>query len=145
MTRRKKAEHPSPAPVRPPKRYLWDCLDKRYYDPPPPDVRRPSKPSLPQWRREQSTSEHLADVKAYEATCATYEQEKAAYDAAMEAHNEVVSQREAEFKEDLFDYLDIKDNPKRNLLFSIAWEGKHSYGRNDVVSFAGDLVPLIKE
>lgn len=46
MTRRKKTETTIPAPVESPKRYLWDCLDKRYYDPPPPDVRRPRPATL---------------------------------------------------------------------------------------------------
>ena len=47
------------------------------------------------------------------------------------------------FKKDLFNELGIADNPKKDLLFSKAWEISHSYGYNEVFSTAEDLVELI--
>jgi len=48
------------------------------------------------------------------------------------------------FKSDLFDDLDISDNPKREDLFSIAWDYGHSSGYSEVYGYALDLVRLIK-
>lgn len=48
-----------------------------------------------------------------------------------------------QFKQDLFNDLGIEDNPKRELLFSKAWERGHSAGYHEVYSVAQDLVDLI--
>ena len=45
------------------------------------------------------------------------------------------------FKQDLFNDLGIADNPKREKLFSIAWENGHGY--SEVYNEAIDLVDLI--
>lgn len=49
-----------------------------------------------------------------------------------------------EFKKDLFDELEISDNPKAEVLFSKAWEYGHSAGFEEVYNYACDLVELIK-
>lgn len=49
-----------------------------------------------------------------------------------------------EFKQDLFEELEITDNPKRDLLFEKAWDRGHSYGFYEVYNTALDLVELIK-
>ena len=49
-----------------------------------------------------------------------------------------------EFKKDLFEELDIVDNPKNELLFSKAWEHGHSAGFHEVYVYACYLVDLIK-
>ena len=49
------------------------------------------------------------------------------------------------FKEDLFVELGIENNPKRDKLFSLAWEMGHSCGFNEVYLVAEDLVELIRE
>lgn len=54
------------------------------------------------------------------------------------------SRLDAEFKSDLFEDLGITDNPKRELLFRLAWGMGHSHGYSDVYSIACDLVELIR-
>ena len=49
-----------------------------------------------------------------------------------------------EFKSDLFEDLGITDNPKREKLFSLAWEIGRSTGYSDVYSVACGLVELIR-
>lgn len=48
-----------------------------------------------------------------------------------------------EFKRDLFEALDIEDNPKRELLYEKAWEMGHAYGLAEVYCKACDIVDLI--
>lgn len=48
-----------------------------------------------------------------------------------------------QFKQDLFDYCGVSDNPKRELLFSKAWESGHSSGYNEVAIIFDDMVELI--
>lgn len=47
------------------------------------------------------------------------------------------------FKQHLFDELGISDNPKREKLFSKAWEMGHSSGLSEVYSVAEEIVELI--
>lgn len=51
---------------------------------------------------------------------------------------------ERQFKKDLLEELGVTDNPKANLLFEKAWELGHSHGLTEVVSYAHDLVDLIR-
>ena len=48
-----------------------------------------------------------------------------------------------EFKKDLFKELGIKQNPKREMLFNLAWEYGHSGGWEEVYNYASDMVGLI--
>jgi len=48
------------------------------------------------------------------------------------------------FKNDLFKYYGVENNPKKDLLFSKAWEFGHSSGYNEVAIYFGDLVELIR-
>lgn len=57
---------------------------------------------------------------------------------------EHASELHAQFKQELFEELGIADNPKRELLFSRAWEQGHSAGYDEVYTCACDLVELIK-
>lgn len=50
-----------------------------------------------------------------------------------------------EFENDLYEDLDIVDNPKRKKLFNKAWEMGHAYGFGEVYNMACDLVELIKD
>ena len=49
-----------------------------------------------------------------------------------------------QFKKELFDELGISDNPKREMLFSKAWEQGHGCGYAEVYNYARDLVDLIQ-
>jgi hypothetical protein len=50
-----------------------------------------------------------------------------------------------QFKQDLFEDLGIEANPKRDKLFSIAWDMGHSAGYQEVYGYACDLVELIED
>ncbi|AGS80939.1 hypothetical protein [Caulobacter phage Cr30] len=47
------------------------------------------------------------------------------------------------FKQDLEEEFDVQNNPKKDLLFSKAWEQGHAYGFNEVYNHYIDLVDLI--
>ena len=48
------------------------------------------------------------------------------------------------FKHDLFEEYGVKDNPKRDKLFNLAWEEGHSSGYYEVENYFSELVDLIK-
>jgi len=49
------------------------------------------------------------------------------------------------FAEDLHDEFGVSDNPKRDVLFSIAWDKGHSDGYSEVYAQYAELVPLIED
>ena len=50
----------------------------------------------------------------------------------------------AMFKQDLFEDLAIETNPRREKLFSHAWDAGHAYGFSEVYNTACRLVELIE-
>lgn len=69
----------------------------------------------------------------------------AAFNAAKVAYSLETARLERQFKEDLFIELNIVGNPKADKLYSIAWQHGHSSGYAEVLSYAWDLVDLIKD
>lgn len=49
-----------------------------------------------------------------------------------------------QFKQDLFDAYEIADHPKREKLWSLAWDMGHSSGYTEVLTYFDELVELIK-
>ena len=49
----------------------------------------------------------------------------------------------AQFKKDLFEELEIENNPRREKLFEIAWSHGHGSGYSDVYYLACELADLI--
>ena len=49
-----------------------------------------------------------------------------------------------DFKNDLFLVLGVSQNPKRELMYKLAWDYGHSSGYQEVYNYALDLVELIK-
>lgn len=68
------------------------------------------------------------------------EQAKEIHEALIDDANSA----EQQFKEDLFEELEIQDNPKRELLYQKAYEMGHSYGFSEIYCYACELVELIK-
>lgn len=70
------------------------------------------------------------------------------YERELNEYKERLSKHQAElhrqFKKELFDELGISDNPKREMLFSKAWEQGHGCGYAEVYNYACDLVDLIQ-
>lgn len=66
---------------------------------------------------------------------------------AKELHEALIddaNRAEKKFKNDLFEELEIQDNPKRELLYQKAYELGHSYGCSEVFYYAKELAELIK-
>lgn len=63
---------------------------------------------------------------------------------AWQDYQNETAQRLKEFEEDLAEHLGIRDNPKRDLLFSKAWERGHAHGFSEVLGCAEDLVEIIE-
>lgn len=49
-----------------------------------------------------------------------------------------------EFVKDLYEHLEIQDHPKKEILFNKAWGLGHAYGYAEILTYAEDLVELIK-
>lgn len=70
---------------------------------------------------------------------ATPSKDRGVWEAYLKEEQQIMSQ----FKQDLFIELDIENNPKREKLFSIAWDYAHSSGYSEVFNCAEELVDLI--
>lgn len=66
------------------------------------------------------------------------------YKAGRAAYRVETARLEAWFKNDFFAELGIEANPKKDLLFSKAWDMGHSAGYAEVMSCGYELVDLIK-
>jgi hypothetical protein len=51
---------------------------------------------------------------------------------------------EALFREDLFKYHDVENNPKRDLCYRISYSRGHAYGMHEIAGVFEELVDLIK-
>lgn len=71
--------------------------------------------------------------------------DREAYRAATQAYGAETARLTEQFKQDLFVELGIVGNPKADKLYSIAWAHGHSAGFSEVLSYAWDLVDLIKD
>ena len=84
------------------------------------------------------------EVKAYAARLEEYESGKAAREEIVKLWYAKSAVIEVEFKQALFKELGIEDNPKKDKLYSLAWESGHSGGFNDIFYHAAVMVALIK-
>lgn len=72
-------------------------------------------------------------------------EDKVGYKAALQAYGHETGRLEAQFKQDMFVELGIVGHPKADRLYSIAWEQGHSAGYSEILSYAWDMVDLIKD
>ena len=68
----------------------------------------------------------------------------ARYKVALDAYRAAEQAVNDKFKNDLFKDLGIEDNPRRDKLYSKAWELGHSSGLQEIYNVACDLVELIE-
>jgi hypothetical protein len=87
----------------------------------------------------------IDEKKILHAMKKVVEKDDAAFLAAIKPYKDEKSKLYDEFKADLFADLGIETNPKKEKLFSKAWEDGHSSGYGEVYSCALDLVDLIKD
>jgi len=124
---------------------IYVNIEAGYYSPKFDELRKPTKPTIPQWRPQQTKAEHLADIDAYETALARYEGLRQTYAIEMLRRDKITSERHAEFERDLLDNFGITDHPKADRLFALAWQRGHSSGYGEVLSEAEDLVDLIRD
>lgn len=66
------------------------------------------------------------------------------YYKALETYSWETHRKIVEFKNELFVFLDIVNNPRREVFFSKCWEFGHAEGYDKVVYWAKVLVSIIK-
>jgi len=74
------------------------------------------------------------------------ERAKSIYNVKMEDYNKIYprwTEREQEFKNDMFEYFGVSDNPNADKAYSIAYERGHSDGFSEIYGNFSDLVDLI--
>jgi hypothetical protein len=100
----------------------------------------PQKPTKPRLDHATVTStsakEHAEHLAEFERLLTQYRADKEAYDKDCEACL-------AAFKHDLFADLGLKDHPKAEKLYQIAWDRGHSSGLENVYCEASELAALI--
>jgi phosphomannomutase len=96
------------------------------------------KPYLPIRHSSSNVMEYALALKNYELAMAEYNNERDIY------HKKDVDLYK-KFMQDMFNELGIADNPKRDRLFSIAWDLGHSAGYSEVYNYASELVDLIRD
>ena len=74
-----------------------------------------------------------------------FESAEAGYREAVNAYNAENVRLHELFKQHMYEYHDVEENPKREKAFSLAWEYGHSSGHSEVASHFEDLVELIVE
>ena len=70
--------------------------------------------------------------------------DKEGYRKTKDAYKKEKRRLYLEFTEDIAREFGVQDNPKRDLLFSKAWELGHSAGYSEVYGYYEDLVDLIR-
>lgn len=66
-----------------------------------------------------------------------------AYKAHKIQYAEEVHKLQEEFINDLFEYYEVKDNPKREAAYALAYEYGHANGYSEICNHFSDLVNLI--
>jgi hypothetical protein len=85
----------------------------------------------------------LADYKKQGFTVET-SRDTEAYNAARREYGQLEGQKNAEFRDDLFDEHGVTGNPRAQRCYDIAWSYGHSSGLQEVANYFSELVDLIK-
>lgn len=85
----------------------------------------------------------MDELKVLQAMKKTVESDDAFFAAAIKPYRDEQARLHTEFEKDLYEDLGIEDNPKKEKLFTKAWEFGHSSGYSEVYNYACDLVDLI--
>ncbi len=101
----------------------------------------PSKPNKPHL----NISHTSQDVQQYAFALKQWESEMEIYRKEVDAYHKTDADLYVKFMQDMFNELDIAKNPKRDRLFSIAWDLGHSAGYSEVYNYASELVDLIRD
>ena len=113
-------------------------FDKRYRE-----VPYPERLYRPRFSNLISAGTSAREARAFAVALEKYEAQKPEFLVKEKEYRKKLNLIEEEFKQALFEDLGISDNPKRELLYSKAYEMGHSSGFSNIYSYASDLVELI--
>ena len=116
---------------------IWDNLENDAYVNKHVFPVRPTKPKIALTASPIEFRNHADLLERYDEQMTAFRVELAHYHAISAA-------LEAEFKSDLEAYHGTTDHPKRDLLYSKAWEHGHSVGLREVAVIYNDLVELVQ-
>jgi hypothetical protein len=86
-----------------------------------------------------------AAIKAHPNAVVQRVVDEEAYKAHKIQYAEEVHKLQEEFINDLFEYYGVKDNPKREAVYALAYEYGHANGYSEICNHFSDLVNLIKD
>lgn len=104
-----------------------------------PYPRKPTKPRL------SSSTPSAAEISEYAEKLKGFEQEENEYKENLRKYLEEDRRLNDLFKQDLFKELGIEKHPKKDKIFSFAWELGHSSGLSTVASCADEIVEKLFE
>lgn len=113
-------------------------MDYEKYKNEVPYPERPKKPVLTKGASPEEVREYADKLEAYNKGMVEYQTQ---WRLAQKGEADAVER----FKIDLFKELDISNHPKREELFSLAWEYGHSFGFSEVYGHATDFVVLLSK
>ncbi len=96
-------------------------------------------PQKPQKPAEKDYKSHTD----YGAALDLWEEDKKQWMKRVEEYRETCGNIYEKFKDELLTMLEIKDNPKAEKLWSMAWENGHSNGYYSVAQEAEELAELL--
>ena len=96
-----------------------------------------SKPRLPKYA-------NAAEARSYADELEAYDSKMAEYDRLLNIYRTEEAKRRDEFTKDLLDEFGVRDNPKAEKCFSMAWQNGRSRGYREVYGEFQALVELIK-
>jgi len=102
------------------------------------------EPKLPEGLHKLPASQQIPLMAAYNAAMSEYEAGWAQHREDLLAYRTAEAEAEALFKHDLFEELNISNNPKRELFFEKVWELGSGEGLSRVLEIAENLVALIE-
>lgn len=87
--------------------------------------------------------ETLATSEQLKGLPSDVDNDDAAYSAAKQKYQEEASRLTKEFQDDCFEELGIKDDARRFVMYSEAYDRGHSAGHSEVYSCLGDIVDFV--
>lgn len=104
----------------------------------------PKAPEKPALLLKKAGDLTLAEIDSLKQVTEEYGLALAAYATAREEYNQEEQRLQTKFREDALEYAGLKDHPKANKAYWMAWERGHSGGLGDVLSELEDIADLLR-
>jgi hypothetical protein len=82
------------------------------------------------------------EIRIYADRMEAYQAIKASRLAAVKLYNKRKADLEEEFKNDALEHVGLANHPKKDKIYSYAWEQGHAYGFEEVLSTLNELSHL---